>query len=1178
MSIDTDSKPAAEFVPRLLRQFLPIALVVCTVAVIFYISTAAEDETVLAENERDHIHAASENVKRTWLSLTGDTALLANLHSLKRAIHSSDAADWQEAKLDFMSFVESKHIYSKARWIDETGRERLRVGMERGHVQALPLNQGDIKAQRYYFQEAMRLAKDAIYLSPLDLEVDEGVIEQPLHPVVRAATRVFDERGRPRGIIVLTYEAHDLFERIERVASSVDGGWMLVDRQGYWLHSPQAADEFGAQLTHRRSMATRYPQAWQAVQTASSGQFKDSAGDWWLYEDVLPDQAIVEEGQASVLNLHWKLLKHVEAGRLTVIHRPLFNKTLLVVALVLGFALLVSSRLVRSQLLKDKREAELHQALHELEQQKFALDEHAIVSISDVRGTITYVNDKFCAVSGYARAELIGQNHRLLNSGTHDAEFFRALYRVIQAGGVWIGEICDRAKDGSLYWLNTTIVPLLDDDARPHHYVVISTDITRTKLHETLLEEAQRLGKLGHWQLDLNSNKLVWSKELFHIFEIDPEQFGASYETFLQLIHPEDRELVDRSFRDSVDNHRSYSIEHRLLFPDGRIKWVSENGSTHYDRKGKPMLSLGMVQDITERKLAEEKLRISSIAFETQEAIIVTDADAKIISVNHSFEKLTGYSASEAIGKNPKILQSGRNDAEFYRSMWYSLRENGSWSGEMWDKRKDGSFYPKWLTITAVRNEAGQITHYVAIFMDISERKRAEEEIHRLAFYDTLTQLPNRRLLMDRLDQALAASQRSGSHGALMFMDLDNFKTLNDTQGHDIGDLLLIEVSARLKHCVRESDTVARLGGDEFVVILQELGESAIHSANQAETVAEKIVSTLGEPYLLNNYEHHSGVSIGVCLFHGRDAKLEELLKRADTAMYQAKQGGRNMVRFFESAMQIAVEERAKLEGRLRHALARQELELYYQLQVNDQFQVTGAEVLLRWFNAEQGFIAPVQFIPIAEESGLILTIGAWVLETACQQLHVWSQHAGTRQLQLAVNVSPRQFRQPDFVGQVEAILRRFAFDPSRLKLELTESVVLVDINDTIAKMGALKKLGVKLSMDDFGTGYSSLSYLKMLPLDQLKIDQSFVRDIVVDKNDEVIVRTIIDMARNFGLNVIAEGVETGEQLEILQRNGCPNYQGHYFSKPVPLKDFEVLLAQALHGPLKANKFTGMAG
>ncbi len=1166
---------ATGFLPRLLQHFLPIVLIASVVAGIFFLTTAAEEEAALVTNEEDHIHAASENVKRALLTLVRDTAVLADLTTLNRAIRTNAPDDLQDAKRDFLSFADNKRVYGKVRWMDETGHERLKVELLHGHARAAPPNGEENETQRDYFREAMQLAEGEVYLSPLDLEMDEGQIEQPLHPVMRAARRVFDSRGRSRGIVVLTYEADDLYQRIERVASSADAGWMLVDSQGYWLRSPQHEDEFGSQLPHRRSMATRYPRAWQTMHDSPLGHIKDGEGGWWLYEDVLSGDVSGEDG-ASRAPLDWKLVKHVEAGSLARIHRPVYRKTSLVLALVLALGFVVSVRLARSQLLKDKREAELHDALRELEQQKLALDEHAIVSILDARGTIGYVNDKLCAISGYGRSELIGQHHRLLGSGAHDAKFFRALYRTVLAGKAWHGEICNRAKDGSLYWVNTTIVPLLDGRERPQRYVVICTDITGTKLHEAMLEEAQRLGKLGHWQLDLNSNKLTWSKEIFNIFEMDPEGFGTSYEAFLRLVHPEDRELVDRSFRDSVERHHSYAIEHRLLFPDGRIKWVSEFGSTHYDRKGRPMLSLGTVQDITERKVAEERLRISSIAFETQEAIIVTDAEARIISVNHSFEKLTGYSANEAIGKNPNILKSGRHDAEFYRSMWYSLKEAGSWSGEMWDRRKDGTLYPKWLTITAVRNEAGQITHFVAIFMDISERKRAEEEIHRLAFYDTLTQLPNRRLLMDRLDQALAVSQRSGSHGALMFMDLDNFKTINDTQGHDIGDLLLVEVASRLKYCLRESDTVARLGGDEFVVILQELGESAIQSANQAEAIAEKIVSALGEPYLLANYEHHSGVSIGVCLFHGRDAKLEELLKRADTAMYQAKQGGRNMVRFFESAMQIAVEERAKLEGRLRHALGRQELQLYYQLQVDSQFRIIGAEALLRWFNAEQGFVPPTQFIPVAEESGLILTIGAWVLETACRQLHVWAQHAGSRQLQLGVNVSARQFRQADFVGQVEAMLQRYAFDPSRLKLELTESVVLVDINDTIAKMGALKKLGVKIAMDDFGTGYSSLSYLKMLPLDQLKIDQSFVRDIVVDRNDEVIVRTIIDMAHNFGLDVIAEGVETGEQLERLQRIGCPNYQGHYFSKPIPLKEFESLLSEVLYGLHKVQKFIGV--
>jgi len=552
---------------------------------------------------------------------------------------------------------------------------------------------------------------------------------------------------------------------------------------------------------------------------------------------------------------------------------------------------------------------------------------------------------------------------------------------------------------------------------------------------------------------------------------------------------------------------------------------------------------------------------VAAAAFETHDAILITDANANIIRVNQAFQDITGYSAEEVLGKNPRILSSGRQDKAFYAAMWQQLLATGSWTGEMWDRRKSGQIYPKWLTITAVKNEQGQTTEYVAIFSDITARKQAEEEIRNLAFYDALTKLPNRRLMLDRFHLALSVSARSHHYGAVLFLDMDKFKTLNDTLGHDYGDLLLIEVAQRIQSCVREVDTVARLGGDEFVVLLEEVDTGAEQASQKVALIAEKIRASLAAPYRLKDYEQHSSPSIGVSLYRGNAESVDALLKHADLAMYQAKDSGRNAVRFFDPAMQLAVETRAAIEADLRHAVPGQQLRLYYQIQVDNDNRPLGAEALVRWLHPKRGMVSPAQFIPVAEESSLILDIGNWVLDTACQQLAAWDKNEQMRGLELAVNVSAQQFRLHDFVDKVAAALRAHQVDPSRLKLELTESVVLTDVSDVVAKMHALKALGVKLSLDDFGTGYSSLSYLKQLPLDQLKIDQSFVRDIATDPNDAVMVKTIIDMAQNFRLNVIAEGVETEAQLGFLKQNGCMAYQGYLFSKPVPIDQFEALLA-----------------
>lgn len=556
-----------------------------------------------------------------------------------------------------------------------------------------------------------------------------------------------------------------------------------------------------------------------------------------------------------------------------------------------------------------------------------------------------------------------------------------------------------------------------------------------------------------------------------------------------------------------------------------------------------------------ERQRAEADQRIAAIAFESQEGMFVTDANDIILRVNQSFTDITGYTAQEAIGQTPAFLHSGRHDRDFYDAIWEALAQDGAWRGEIWNRRKNGTVFPEWLTITAVKASNGQITHYVCTLIDVTQRKADEEAIRQLAFYDGLTRLPNRRLLMDRLQQALTSSARKQVQGAVMFIDLDNFKLVNDTMGHHQGDVLLQEVSHRLQTAVRECDTVARLGGDEFVVMLEELSSQVEEAASHAQAVADKILGVLSQPFKLNGTDVNNSCSIGVALFSDHVASAEDLMKHADLAMYQAKNAGRNTVRFFDPTMQASVLRRVALEKDLRSALPERQLHLLYQPQVDVEGKLLGAEALLRWQHPTRGAVSPVEFIPLAEDTGLILSLGLWVLEQACQQLATWTHQPDKAHLTLAVNVSGRQLRLPDFVAVVQGVLARTGAPADRLKLELTESLLLDNKEDTIVKMAALKACGVRFSLDDFGTGYSSLAYLKRLPLDQLKIDQSFVQDMVHEPRDAAIVRTIVSLAESLKLNVVAEGVETAEQRDCLARHGCLAYQGYLFGRPAPIED-----------------------
>ena len=557
---------------------------------------------------------------------------------------------------------------------------------------------------------------------------------------------------------------------------------------------------------------------------------------------------------------------------------------------------------------------------------------------------------------------------------------------------------------------------------------------------------------------------------------------------------------------------------------------------------------LGVATDITERRKAEEKLRLSDEVFENSlEAIMVTDADNTIVAVNPAFVAVTGYSREEAVGANPRMLSSGRHDVGVYAAMWQELRERGVWAGEIWDRRKNGDVYPKWVTINALRDaQSGRATHYLAMFADLSERKRAEATIDFLAHNDPLTRLPNRTTLLVRLEQAIADARRQGHRLALLFIDLDRFKTINDTLGHPLGDRLLVAVAQRIAQTVRESDTLARLGGDEFVVVLPGIAREM-----DAAQLAIDISRILAEPFEIGAHQLHTAASMGISLFPHDGSDPETLMKNADTALHHAKARGRGNFQFYAAQMNESAAEHLALENGLRQALVRGEFELHFQpqMRIADR-RLIGFEALIRWRHPGKGLLAPVVFIPLAEESGLIARIGEWVIGEACRQAVAW-QATARAPVRVAVNLSVRQFAQPDLLGQVRRALDASGLAPALLELEITESALMESPEKAVEVLRELRAMGVCLALDDFGTGYSSLSYLKHLPINRLKIDRSFVSEIGVDANDTAIATATIALAHKLGLEVVAEGIETPAQLALLAAEGCDEGQGYYFSRPL---------------------------
>jgi diguanylate cyclase (GGDEF)-like protein/PAS domain S-box-containing protein len=786
------------------------------------------------------------------------------------------------------------------------------------------------------------------------------------------------------------------------------------------------------------------------------------------------------------------------------------------------------------------------------------------VLISGADRLTTYVNDEFVRITGYSREEMLGKPCGILQGADTSPEVVSQIRAALDAGQSFHGEILNYRKDGTPFWNELSINSVFDETGAVTQFVGVLRDVTQRK---KTLEDLNIFRKCVN-----NANDVIV------ITEAEPLELPGPHILFVndayeritgyareEAIGGTPRMLQGQKTDSAAIKRMGQALrkwqpvrEEVLNYTkDGREFWSEIDIVPIANEAGWYTHWISIQRDISERKSAEEAQRIASIAFETEQGMFITDAHTAILRVNKAFTKITGYTANEAIGQTPALLNSGQHDANFYASMWDSISRTGAWQGEIWNRHKNGKVYPEHLSISTVKNDAGVLTHYVGAFSDLTSYKAAEEQINDLAYTDLLTGLPNRRLLIVRLQQAIMTAESQQHQGALLLVDLDHFKNLNDSLGHALGDEVLQRFAKRMRASVRDCDTVARFGGDKFAVLLDRLSPDPQTALRQAETVANKMREALKRPYQLAKSQVSCTASMGLAFFGQQDEDTLEPFKRAELAMYQAKAGGRDALRFFDPQMQAAVNARVTLEAALRTALDEKQFVLYYQAQISDSEGIIGAEALLRWFDPKRGLVSPAEFIPLAEETGLILPIGSWVLEAACQQLVLWSGQPELEHLSIAVNVSTQQFRESNFVAQVLATLERTGANAKRLKLELTESVLIADAEDVIIKMNTLKAIGIGFAIDDFGTGYSSLSYIKRLPLDRLKIDQSFVRDILMDADDAAISRAIIAMATSTGIGVIAEGVETEAQREFLASLGCHTYQGYLFSRPVPIDEFE---------------------
>ena len=775
---------------------------------------------------------------------------------------------------------------------------------------------------------------------------------------------------------------------------------------------------------------------------------------------------------------------------------------------------------------------------------------------------ISFISDGIEAICGYAAVDLRSGAVRWMDliHPEDDARSGLEFERAIADGQLFDSEYRIHHRDGSVRWVRERGRATYDDGGAPLWVDGILIDATHCKhaeeqlrVNEERLRLSQLYGRVGTWDWDIETGREYWS---YHVADLlgFPHLTEPTYDDFLNAVVPEDRPRVLAAVDAHLKAGHRYDVEYRIRTAAGEERWMRSVGHAERRGDGTPVRMLGIVQDVTEQREAHAHMELCSTVFaNTAEAILVTDPGNHIIVVNQAFTAITGYAIDEVYGRNPRLLSSGRQDRDFYRAMWQAINGHGHWQGEIWNRRKNGDLYPEWLNINVIRDAEGNVSHHVGVFTDISERKASEARIRHLAHHDALTGLPNRLLLGDRLQQAMSQAERYDTQVAVLFVDLDRFKPINDTLCHQVGDELLREVARRLQGSVRASDTVARLGGDEFVVVLTEVDD-----IDDLTRVIRSISAALKQPIAVGSHVLNVSPSIGIAVYPRDGGDLRAILHAADAAMYEAKAAGRDTYRFSSPAMDRMVHERFALERDLPLALERGEMELHYQPVFDcPTGYITGAEAVLRWRHPERGLLPAEVFLPVAEDVGIVVAIGAWALTAACKQARAWRDRG--YHTRISINLSARQFQQADLPVLVRGALAGAGLEPWYLELEVTENLLVSPEDRVREAIRDLGTIGVRLTVDDFGTGYSSIGHLRRLPVRGLKIERDLVARTTDSEDGRSIVEAILALARALDLEVTAKGVEDGDQVRLLRLLGCDRLQGGHLGEAVPADRFTEL-------------------